>query len=112
MEDKNIEKSVLETADEDSMIIMLKKPIDFEGKHYDKIDLNGLYEIKAADMVMVNRRLSRNGNVDVTQETTLEYALNLANVATGLPLELFEQLPPYAAMAIRKCVTGFLYRQE
>lgn len=111
-EDKNVSESILGTEDDDSMIVRLKKPIDFEGKRYEKVDLRGLHDIKAADMITVNRRLSRNGNIDVTQENTLEYALNLANVATGIPLEFFEQLPPYTAMAIRNCVAGFLYRRE
>ena len=97
---------------EDDLIIRLKKPVNFEGESHDKIDLSGLSEIKASDMVMINRRLSRNGNAETNQEFTLEYALNMANVATGLPLEFFDQLPPYAAMAVKNRVIGFLFRQE
>ena len=108
--DKVTEKNM--TENKDNLIIELKSPVCFEGKTYEKIDLTGLRDIKAADMVEINRRLSRNGNVDSTQEVTLEYALNLANTATGLPLEFFNQLPPYAAMAVRKCVVGFLYNPE
>lgn len=100
------------TENKDNLIIELKSPVHFEEKSYEKIDLTGLRDIKAADMVEINRRLSRNGNVDSTQEVTLEYALNLANTATGLPLEFFNQLPPYAAMAVRRCVVGFLYNPE
>ncbi len=97
---------------EDDLIIRLKKPVNFEGESYDKIDLNGLHEIKASDMVSINRRLSRSGNIDTNQEFTLEYALNMANVATGLPIEFFDQIPPYAAMAVKNHVTGFLFRRE
>lgn len=97
---------------EDFWVIPLKTPVRFEGETYDRIDLTGLHEIKTADMVAINRRMTRSGNVDATQEFTLEYALNMANLATGLPLEFFDQLPPYAAMAIRGRVTNFLFRQE
>lgn len=97
---------------EDYWVIPLKKPIKFEGETYDRIDMTGLHDIKAADMVAINRRMTRSGNVASTQETTLEYALNMANLATGLPLEFFDQLPPYAAMAIKERVMVFLYRQE
>ncbi len=97
---------------EDDMVIRLKKPINFEGESYDKIDLNGLNEIKASDMVSINRRLSRNGNAEANQEFSLEYALNMANLATGLPLEFFNELPPYAAMAVKSRVTSFLFRPE
>lgn len=92
-------------------IIKLRNPITFEGKQYDQIDISGLEKINAGDMVSVSRRLSRNGNIDVTPEMSLEYALNIANLATGLPLEFFEQLPPYVALAIKGRVTSFFYRQ-
>lgn len=96
---------------ENFWVIGLKEPIRFEGQTYDKIDLTGLHEIKAADMVTINRRMSRSGNIDQTPELTLEYALNMANMVTGLPLEFFDQLPPYAAMAVRGRVINFLFTQ-
>ncbi len=106
-----VEKEVnLEKGDD--LVIPLKKPINFEGKSHDKIDLNGLHEIKASDMMAVNRRLSRNGNSETNQEFTLEYALNIAQIATRLPIEFFDQLPPYAALAIKGRVMGFLFTQE
>lgn len=104
------QEEVLSGTVEDFMVIKLKEPIMFEGNRHDKIDLNGLEDIKAADMVAINRRMTRAGNIDTTPETSLEYALNMANLATGLPLEFFDQLPPYAAMAIKGRVTSFLYR--
>lgn len=110
--DQKLSEGVLGTEDDDSKVIILKKTIAFEGKRYEKIDLSGMDDIKAADMIVVNRRLSRNGNIDVMQETTLEYALNIANIATDIPIEFFEQLPPYAAMEIKRRVTAFLYGQE
>lgn len=94
---------------DDDMAIRLKKPIDFEGERYDRIDLSGLQAIKTSDMIAINRRLTRTGNVDTSKEVSLEYAIHMANVATGLPLEFFEQLPPYAALAIRGRVMSFLF---
>ncbi|MCM1122552.1 MAG: phage tail assembly protein [Eubacterium sp.] len=102
----------MEINQEDDLVIRLKKPITFEGERYETIDLSGLNEVKASDMVTVSRRMARNGSNYVTSETTLEYALNMANIVTGLPLEFFDQLPPYAAMAIRNSVVAFLFRQE
>lgn len=105
-------KEIMTEAEENDLIIKLKDPITFEGEKHVQIDLTKLHDIKAADMVEVNRRLTRRGNTATTQELTLEYALNIANIVTGLPLEFFEQLPPYAALAIRGRVTGFLFGQE
>lgn len=109
--EQEVEKEV-NLEKEDDMVIRLKKPVNFEGELYDKIDLNGLHEIKASDMMAVNRRLSRNGNSETNQEFTLEYALNIAQIATRLPIEFFDQLPPYAALAIKGRVMGFLFTQE
>lgn len=113
MEDviKNKNTDGTKTSDND-MVITLTKPVIFEGQEYDKIDLTGLHDIKAADMVEVSRRMSRNGSSYSVAETSLEYALHMANIATGLPLEFFDQLPPYAAMAIRSNVMVFIFRQE
>lgn len=97
---------------ENPLVILLKSPIKWEGKTYDRIDLTCLEDIKAADMIAVNRRLNRNGNVDFLQEMTLEYALNLSARAMGMPVEFLESLPPSVAMRIKNHVTGFLYRQE
>lgn len=103
------EKAKLSGGEEDFWVIPLKKPVKFEGETYDRIDLTGLHDINTADMVAINRRMTRSGNVDPSQELSLEYALNMANLATGLPLEFFGPLPPYAAMAIKGRVTSFLF---
>lgn len=103
------EQEALNGTVEDYWIIKLKNPLKFEGNVYNAIDLTGLENIKAADMVAINRRMSRSGNIAVTPELTLEYALNMANLATGLPLEFFDQLPPYAAIAVKERVISFLY---
>ncbi len=109
---KNVVEDVIDDIEDGLYRVTLKKPYIFEGKSYSAIDLIGLQDIKAADMIEVNRLLNRKGNVDFLQEMTLEYALNLAAKATGKPIEFFEMLPPYAAMQIKNRVTGFLYRQE
>lgn len=97
---------------EDDRAVSLKKPITFEGKTYSEIDLHGMDNIKAGDMIMINRQMTRNGDISTSPELTLEYALNVANISTGIPLEFFEQLPPYAALALRKKVVNFLYGWE
>ena len=108
---KKNEVDVIDDIEDGMYRVTLKKPYVFEGKSYSAIDLSGLENIRAADMIAVNRLLNRKGNVDFLQEMTLEYALNIAAKATGKPIEFFEQLPPYAAMQIKNRVTGFLYRQ-
>lgn len=111
-EGKKTEKNALAAEEKNNLVIPLRKSIKYEGTSYDEIDLSGMHEIKASDMIAINRRLTRSGNVDASQEISLEYALNIANTATGIPLEFFEQLPPYAALAIKGRVTSFLFGRE
>lgn len=106
------DSTVLSGTVENYWAIKLKNPITFEGTAYSEINLTGLENIKAADMVRINRQMTRNGSIAVTPELTLEYALNMANLATGLPLEFFDQLPPYAAIAVKERVVSFLYGKE
>lgn len=107
-----VSNEVTDSGEENDLVIKLKTPIVFEGERYEKIDLSGLENVKASDMVAINRRLSRNGNVNVNQELTLEYALHMASYASNLPVEFFDQLPPYAALAVKSRVTNFLYGWE
>ena len=100
-----------EEIEEGSLIVPLKIPYKYEGKEYTKLDLTGLENVKAADMIAVSRKMNRNGNIDFLQEMTLEYSLQLVARSSELPLEFWEQLPPYAAMMVKNRVTGFLYRQ-
>ena len=95
---------------EDIWTIQLKKPIKFEGKNYDKIDLAGMQDITAGDMIEINRRMTRSGCIDINPELTLEYAVNMANIVTGRPLEFFDKLPGPEAIKLKGRVTNFLYR--
>ena len=103
----------LEELTEDDYIIRLKKPYKFEGKEYTEIDLSGLEDISAEDMIRVNKRLSRTSpGIDVLPEVSLEYAINLAAHATKLPIEFFKGLPGKYAIRIKTRVTGFLFGGE
>lgn len=112
---ENMEKmdeldAAMKREGKDLYVIPLKKPITFEGKTYDSIDLTGLENIRAADMIAINRRLARMG-IEV-QENSLEYALYMAAEASSFPIEFFEQLKCSVAMKVKTCVMLFLFRQE
>lgn len=64
--EKNIdmEAAVVETAasndvkeEQDELVIKLKKPYTFEKVEYKEIDLRGLRELTAADMIAINKRM-------------------------------------------------------
>ncbi len=102
-----------EDEDEDSPILKLKKPYKFEGKEYSEIDLSGLEDLTAADMIAVNKYMDRTSRgIQVMPEVSLEYACVLASKATQMPIEFFTGLPPKQAIRVKNRVMGFLFGEE
>ena len=95
--------------EENKMKLKLSKEYDFEGQ---KIDLSGLDNLTAADMIQANKVLTNNGTVSVLPETTLEYDLIIAAGALKMPIEFFKQLKPKDALALKNRVTSFLFGEE
>ena len=74
-----------ETELENENILKLSKVYKFEDTTIGEIDMSGMENLTADDMIKANRVLSSSGNVSVLQETSLEYAITIAASATGLP---------------------------
>ena len=88
------------------------KPYTFEGETYDKIDLSGLDNLTAADMIAANKILDRTGSFTFLPEMSLEYACIIAAKATKLPVEFFKGLHPKEAVKVKNRVTAFFYGAE
>ena len=96
-----------------NMIIKFKKPYLFEGNEYNEIDLNGLDDMQASDMIWVNNYMKRTSpGIDVMPEVSMEYACVLASKAVGQPIEFFMNLPPREAMKVKSRVMAFLFGSE
>lgn len=103
----------IEDDEDDNLVITLKKPYKFEGKEYTEIDLSGLEELTAADMIAVNKIMDRTSTgIQVMPEVSLEYACVLASKATKQPIEFFKGLNPKIAMKVKNRVMGFLFGAE
>ena len=96
------------------MVIKFKKPYKFEDKEYTELDLSGLDDLTASDMIATNKYMQRTsgGGIDVMPEVSLEYACVLASKAAKLPIEFFTSLPPREAMRVKNRVMGFLFGAE
>lgn len=100
-------------VEETNMVIKFKKPYMFEHVEYTQIDLSGLDNLTAQDMISINRVMSRtSAGIDVMPEVSLEYACNIAARATKLPVEFYLQLPPREAIKIKNRVMVFLFGSE
>lgn len=102
-----------EETDEVSLIVKFKKPYYFEKKEYTEVDLSGLDDLQASDMIAVNKYMQRTSpGIDVMPEVSLEYACVLASKAAKLPIEFFTGLPPREAMKVKNRVMGFLFGSD
>ena len=94
---------------EDSYVIRFSKPYVFEGVKYEKVDLSGLDDLTAADMIAVGKILEKTGTFSLLPEMSLEYACIIASRACKLPLEFFKGLHPKDAIKVKNRVTAFFY---
>lgn len=97
------------TQEENENYIKFAKPYVFEDVTYDGVDLSGIEDLSARDMITVQRKLDRTGAVSALPEMSMEYALTFAAMGAKLPVEFFEGLPPREAMKVKNRVTLFFY---
>ena len=107
-----VEARKKQEAEDNPYLVFFKKPFTFEGVSYESVDLSGLENLSAADMIAVNKTIERGGTVNVLPEMSLEYACLISARASGKPVEFFKALPPKEALKIKNRVTNFLYGED
>lgn len=107
----NIDKAGDKAQDND-FLVKLTRTYNFEGKEISEVDLSGMDDLSANDMIRTNKVLQNSGTVSAIPETNLEYALIIAASATGIPVEFFKGLKPRDAIKIKTQVTSFFFGEE
>ncbi len=95
----------------DNYKIKLSKPYVFEGETHTEIDLQGLNDLKAKDLVEIDQIFIARGNNPALTGLTLEYAILLANRITSKPVEFYEGLPAREANQLKNTVMLFFYQE-
>lgn len=88
-------------------IIKFKRPYTFEGKEYTEIDLSGIEELNATDLIQTQKMLSDKAIGTMVPELNYEYNFMLAAKATKLPMEFFYGLPGQAAVSVKTMVSQY-----
>lgn len=101
-----------EKSEGNPWLVTFKNPYTFEGTVYRNVDLSGLEDLKAGDMIAVNKTIERSGTVNVLPEMSLEYACLISAKAAQMPVEFFKGLPPKEALKVKNRVTNFLYGED
>lgn len=98
--------------EENKYLIKFRKPLVWEDNTYTEIDLSGLEDMSARDMIQAQRTMERSGSINVLPEMSLEYACIFASKATKMPVEFFQALPPKEAIKVKNKVTNFFYGED
>lgn len=107
-----IAEAAQQPEEENTYIIKFNKPYVFEDQTYGSVDLSGLEDMSARDMIQAQRTMEKSGSINVLPEMSLEYACIFAARATKLPVEFFQGLPPKEAIRLKNKVTNFFYGAE
>lgn len=99
-------------AEEQTTVVEFSKPYHFEDEDYSKIDLAGLDNLTAEDMIAADKFMSKSGSFSIMPEMSMEYSCFIAAKATGHPIEFFKGLPPKDAIKIKNKVTAFFYGED
>ena len=107
---------IVTKADDVSVVsphfVEFKKPYNFEGKTYSGIDLGGLENLTAADMIDAEKHLAKTGVTSVIPEMTMEYVTHIAVQVSNQPIEFFRGLPPRDAIRVKNEITAFFYGED
>lgn len=92
--------------------ITLSKPYEFEGETHTEIDLQGLDDLKAKDLSVIDKIHISKGCNPAMSGLTIDYAMITASMVVKKPLEFFENLPAKDAMAVKNVVMRFFYKED
>lgn len=89
-------------------IIILKKPFDYEGTLYTEIKLD-LDSLTGKDMISAEAEARVMGDRTVMLEASKTYHMIVAAKAAKLPVDFFEQLPAKEFTRVTAHVQNFLF---
>ena len=93
-------------------VLKLSKTYNFEGEEVSTVDLRGLDDVTAGQMIQAQKMITKSGNITGLLETNIEYLLILASFASGRPIEFFKQLNAKDVVKVKNRVTGFFFSEE
>ena len=103
------DKNIAPVEEHNEYIIRFSKPYTFEEETVSEIDISGIEGLTAADMIAVQKQMTKGGTVDALPEMSLQYACIVAARVTKRPIEFFTGLPARDAIKLKNKVTGFIF---
>lgn len=97
---------------ESPLVVEFSKPVKFEGKNIERVDLTGLENLTTKDIISLEKQFNIEGNFSSQPEVTVAYARLASEKVTDLPLEFFDQLDAKNMYKLRTAVMNFFYGEE
>ena len=105
--DEIMEKEII--TEDIEMYVTFSKPYVFEDDTYEGLDMSCLDKLTAQDLGEIEKKFYKLGVPSFNPENTASYAKIVAQKATGLPIEFFDQLPIKEMLKIKSRVVNFFY---
>ena len=110
--EKNIPSPVEETDITPDTVVKFSRSYSFEGKSYSEVDLAGMDDLTAKDMIEAEKYLFKTGTVSALPDQTIGYICFIASRISDQPIEFFMGLSPRDMNRVKNKVTGFFYGVE
>ena len=104
-----LENSGSSSAKNKGLMVKLMDPFTFEGEEIKEIDLNGLYDLTARDMIQIEDMMLRNGYSGQNMELLSKYALLTVARVLKKPWEFCDNMKCRDVIRIKNIVSGFFY---
>lgn len=92
-----------------TLIIKLTESFLWDGEEVKEVDLSGLYDLTAEDMLRVDDQMRIRGFSGMNPEITRQYALLVAAKINHKPHEWLNRLKARDAVRIKNVVAGFFF---
>ncbi len=110
--EKNIPSPVEETDITPDTVVKFSRSYSFEGKSYSEVDLAGMDDLTAKDMIEAEKYLFKTGTVSALPDQAVGYVCFIASKISDQPIEFFMGLSPRDMNRVKNKVTGFFYGVE
>ena len=110
--EKNIPSPAEETDITPDTVVKFSRSYSFEGKSYSEVDLAGMDDLTAKDMIEAEKYLFKTGTVSALPDQAVGYVCFIASKISDQPIEFFMGLSPRDMNRVKNKVTGFFYGVE
>lgn len=110
--EKNIPSPAEETDITPDTVVKFTRSYSFEGKSYSEVDLAGMDDLTAKDMMEAEKYLFKTGTVSALPDQAVGYVCFIASKISDQPIEFFMGLSPRDMNRVKNKVTGFFYGVE